>query len=748
MNKPKHLGYEYWFELYLMQDKFDGGAWQKTLLAFAQYIGFLKTYKLIVTIENGTLRYYIGTNKDVGLLSNNLEGVVLWPLASELISIPQKGSPERFVQYVGGGTLLDLREKYQVKRSKEMEFAIFSIRALNVEKAHVSAWLYFKNPAGHYTVSKKTLLILPSHLLAVDFITNTKYLRKKQPKYLDIQKSLHIMQSEPAGAVFEVDTFPYLPKNYYLPLQNYDFDKHSFIIGASGSGKSKLINLIIERLDAAQGLRQNYRVIVIDPHASLEADLKNIPNSTVVSFKGQDDGAELFGGAGTDISAATELTGTLFKSLLADQHNPKVERVLRFSLFVLMTAQVMSLDKLKRLLTDIEFRNQVLTHVKGYVPPNIIQFFQTDFNELRTQSYNEAILPIVSLVDEMQLQPSLGEQDENTSSLIKLINNNFLTVFSLNKVSMGEKVVKTVSGLLMQQIFLLAQARAFNEKIILIIDEVSVVQNPAMASILAEARKYNLFIFLTQQYFGQIEKPLQDAIFANVSNYYVFRVSEEDARAIEGNLTIEIPKEILLAEKEKGSKETDVRVRMLTALNVRECFLRISHDGQILPCFKGRTIDIETAAPAMNSKQQSVKIYNKPAEIPSKFIEQDTLDYTPASMHQAAQTDYLTATSELLGEDATQAILTKLGSSPTVTGMKNEQPRELRTPAQITLPASQELSASVKSNLSLEQLMSDPSSSISRSDAVPAKPASPAHKPPMNLAELLASASSSRIVKK
>lgn len=720
----RHLGYEYWFELYLLQDKFDGADWQKTLMAFAQYIGFLKSYRLVTIVENGTVRYFVGLNKDVGILSNNLEGVVLRPIAGEIVQVPQRGSAERFVRYVMGGNLLDLREKYQVKRSKELECAVFDIRALNVEKAHVGMSLYFKNPAGHYSVAKKTLFKLPKSLLAVDFAANTKYLRKKQPKYLDIQKSMHVLQSEPINPIFEVDTFPYLPQNYYLSLQNYDFDKHSFIIGASGSGKSKLIGLIIDRLNAAEGLRQNYRVIVIDPHAALEEDLRTVPNSTIVNFKGQDNGAELFGGVGTDISAATELTGTLFKSLLADQHNPKVERVLRFSLFVLMTAQVMSLDKLKRLLVDIEFRNKILDHVKDHVPPNIVQFFNTDFNELRTQNYNEAILPIISLVDEMQLQPSLGEQNENTSSLIKLINGHFLTVFSLNKVSMGEKVVKTVAGLLMQQIFLLAQARAFNEKIILIIDEVSVVQNPAMAAILTEARKYNLFIFLTQQYFGQIEKNLQDAIFTNASNYYVFRVSEEDARAIEGNLTIEIPKEILVSEKEKGSKQTDVRVQMLVALNARECFIRLSHDSQILPCIKARTVDYAPAAEAPKNTSKNLRTYNQPAQIPSKFIEQKTLDYTPSSMHEAAQDDYFTATHDLLGEEATQAILSKMSRSGT-------DDAAIAAVGSVALSDKQSTSNT------------PPRSSSAAESTKTLTPPSSA-KPPMNLAEVLAQASSTR----
>ncbi len=616
MSTSKHHGFSYWFELYLLHDSYDNTQWQKTLLAISQYIGFLKSWKLVVHVENNTVHYYLGANKDLSILSSNLEGVVLRPIEPSIVALPQHHGGERFVQLVSGGNILDFREKYQVKRGKELEWATFTVRTINVEKAYADLSFYFKNAAGQYSLGKKKLLILPSHLLAVDFQTNTKYMRKKQPKYLDIQKSMHIMRSEPLEAVFEVDTFPYLPKNYYLPLNSYDFDKHSFIIGASGSGKSKLIGLFIDKLQANSAMRQNYRVIVIDPHAALEQDLKSIHNSGVISFKGQDDGAELFGGAGTDISAATELTGTLFKSLLADQHNPKLERVLRFSLFILMTAQVMSLENLKRLLTDIEYRNQIIDHVQEYVPQNIIRFFSTDFNELRTQSYNEAILPIVSLVDEMQLQPAMSQQNENSSSLAKLISGNFLTVFSLNKVSMGEKVVKTVAGLLIQQIFLLAQARAFSEKVILIVDEVSVVQNPALAQILAEARKYNLFVFLTQQYFGQIEKNLQDAIFANTSNYYVFRVSEEDARALEGNLTIELPKETLLEGKEVGNKETEIRTRMLTSLNVRECLLRLSSEGQILPVIKAKTMDF---TPAPYVAPAELKTYEQ--QMPVKFDE-------------------------------------------------------------------------------------------------------------------------------
>lgn len=610
-----------YFEIYLLNDTVQKEQWQKLYSAILAFGGRLGSFKLVFRCQDNVVRFFIVSDKDLGHLSNNLDGILLRPSSQQEAELPSHVGRARFVQFVSGGNILDLKEKLAVKKGLQLEAAAFNVKMLTGTKAIVQSRLYLKDAAGQLLEAKKLTNFFPVNLFAIDFTTNTHYLKKTVPRYLNIEKSVHMLSSDKLDPIFEVDTFPYLPKNYYLSLTNYDFDKHSFIIGASGSGKSKLIELMIDRLSRS-GIRQNYRVVVIDPHAALAKDLQHIENSKILDFKGHDEGTELFGGAGTDVSAATELTGTLFKSLLADQHNPKLERVLRMSLFVLMTSQSMSLDMLKRFVTDVELRNQVLKHVEGYVPANVHHFFGADFNELRNKYYSEAISPIVSLVDEMQMQPSLGGGNENAASLAQIIGSNFLTVFSLNKVSMGEKVVKTLAGLLIQQIFLLAQARAFNEKIILIVDEVSVVQNPALASILAEARKYNLFVFLTQQYFGQIEKPLQEAIFTNVYNYYVFRVSEEDARALEGNLTIELPEEIVLKEHEKGLDESDVRVQILTSLNNRECLLRLSNGGQILPCVKAYTMDIGDAM--QQSTTTTLTQYEVvDQQLPTKFVEQE-----------------------------------------------------------------------------------------------------------------------------
>jgi len=612
---------KYNFEFFLLKDEFSKDDWQRLYNVFSQYVGVLKVFTVTVRIQDNTVRYFVSSDRDLGALSNNVDVGVLRPVKKEVVlsAVASGAVKERLVVMKAGGNILDLKEKYKVKKAKDLQAMVIKCRRINFEKSIAHSYIYFQDSVKQWSVSHKISTIFPAHLLAIDFVKNTRYLRKKIGKYLDIQKSMHIMKSDKLGALFEVDTFPYVPHNYFLDLAAYDFDKHSFIIGASGSGKSKLITLLVDKISQSPQLKESYRIVVIDPHASLEDDLRGIHSSSVINFKGQDDAAELFGGADTDISASTELTGTLFKSLLNEQHNPKLERVLRFTLYVLMTAQIMSLDNLKRFITDIEYRNQILKHVEGYIPQNIMHFFGTDFNEMRTKYYNEAISPIVSLVDEMQMQPSLANNDQNAVSLSQIINSNFLTTFSLNKVSMGEKVVKTIAGLLIQQVFLLAQARAFSQKIILIIDEVSVVQNPALASILAESRKFGLSVILTQQYFGQIKKDIQDAIFTNVYNYYVFKVSEEDARILEGNLNIEIPKEILQAEKDNGLKQSDVRVQMLTSLHPRECFLRLSSVGQLLPCVKARTLDV-IDAPVVEQAPR-LKAYWQSHELPKKFVE-------------------------------------------------------------------------------------------------------------------------------
>lgn len=630
------------FEIYVTSDTVTASDWQKFYSTFESYSGMFSFGKLrlIVQMKGNLIRLFVQCDKNLASMSNDLEGMIIRDVDEKELDIPKATSKETFMNFVTGGTLLDLKEKVSLKTNKDLETAVFDIRTVINGNAIVKAHLYFKKPGGGYSIANKTLTSFPSHLLPFDFGgDNATYMKKKLEKYLDIEKSLHLFSSEKNLELFEIEGFPYLKGKYYSNLNSYDFNKHSFIVGASGSGKSKLISLLVDRIASSQ-YKDQYSVIVVDPHNALKEEFLHIENSSVIEFKEESVG--LFNDAPKDIQAESELTSVLFKSLIGDQFNARLERVLKYSLYTLFTAKSMDLDTLKRFLTDTDLRNQMVEHVKDFVPGNVSRFFGADYNEIKAQYYNEAVLPIIALVDEMSLQEGMVSSSDGPGNSIAMnVKNHFLTVFSLNKVSMGEKVVKTVAGLIIQQLFLLAQSGDMGKKMLLIVDEVSVVQNPALAQILSEARKFGLTIILTQQYFGQIEKNLQDAIFANTYNYYAFRVSEEDARALEGNLNIELPKIIAEEGREKGLKEPDMRAKIMTELNPRQCLIRLSSNDKLNPCVKARTVDADFAK-ANEKVAEELKKYDKDVKLPEKFHEKDTsvealpqLNEAPSSMPNA-----------------------------------------------------------------------------------------------------------------
>ena len=109
----------------------------------------------------------------------------------------------------------------------------------------------------------------------MDFSKHTRFSYVKEgSKYLQIQKSIHMFETdEGKDNILEVNTFPYSQNKYFLNIENYDFDKHSLIVGGSGTGKSKLIAQMIKNIYENKYFRHDYKIIMIDPHSSIENDI-------------------------------------------------------------------------------------------------------------------------------------------------------------------------------------------------------------------------------------------------------------------------------------------------------------------------------------------------------------------------------------------------------------------------------------------------------------------------------------------
>lgn len=560
-------------EIYLNQDFVAKEEWKELIKIVSNYNGLFRSFKIIITNDKNNLRYFIETKCSLPPTISNLSSFllkpsqdVLTPTATKIfLSLPKTGK-----------NIVDLINYNEIKNKGTLIHLEIKCRKLgeNRVKAKVTFYLNQNDVIKEY----RLLLPIPMNILSVDFDSNKRFYYKKTPKYLEINKILHLLSSDMHNAILSIDTFPYLQGNFYLNQNSFSFDKHSLVIGSSGTGKSKFISMLVNNINKNESLRQKYKVVVIDPHAALENDIGGL--GQVIDFKNSLSSIDLFINNGDDVVASTELLLDLLKSLLADQYNSKLERVLRHAVHLLLTAASFNFRNLRKLLLDTEYRNALISHLKNYLPVSVIDFFLTDFNDLKTKSYSDAIAPIIGFIDEMEMIPVFNKE-EHSDNLKDVIHDNFLTLFSLSRTSLGDKVTKTIAGLIMQQLLTIVQKQEIKEHIIFIIDEVAVVENPILARYLSESRKYNLSLVLAGQYFNQISEGLKNAIFANVVNYFIFRVSKLDATLVVDNFNMKIPLD--------NSREQ--KIKLLTELQNRECIARIDASGVLLPAFKGSTLD-------------------------------------------------------------------------------------------------------------------------------------------------------------
>ena len=566
----------YVFEIYLNKKYVEKEQWLELIKVVSDYNGMFRRWKIIVTNEKNQLRYFIKTRCSLPATINGLNEFLLKPVSeintdnyNYIFSIPS------FIK----DSIIDLINYSEIRNKGELKYLEITFTRLYQEKirSKVKYYLEKNNNIRKY----KVFAASPSNILSVDFESNKRFFYKSSPKYLDINKILHLLNTDYNNALLSIDTFPYLQGDFYLNQNKFSFNKHSVIMGSSGCGKSKFISMLINNINKNNEFKQQYKIVVIDPHASLEDDIGGI--GKVIDFKRDVDSVDLFINSNDDIVSSTELLLDLFKSLIADQFNSKLERVLRHSIHILLTDESFNFRNLRKVILDLEYRNELIKKLKYNLPVSVIDFFLSDFNDLKTKSYGEAISPIIGFIDEMEMIPVFNEEKKN-ENLLNTIRDNFLTIFSLDRTKLGDKVTKTISGLIMQQLLTIIQRKEINEHIIFIIDEVAVVENPILSRYLSEARKYNLSLILAGQYFNQISEELKSSIFANVVNYFIFRVSKLDAITLVDNFDMKVPLD--------DTKER--KIKILTELNNRECIVRVDSNGILLPAFKSRTLDYKS----------------------------------------------------------------------------------------------------------------------------------------------------------
>ena len=608
------------YEVYLTRKVVGAEVWRDFLGRLADLHRQGERVEIIIAFDGVLARMFVKSRRELPHFLTGADGFVVVKTEdtpSQHTEMPSVST----LRVRSSETILNLKERLATSNISLAKLTLVLRRALN--GCHIKYYATIeKNGIAKICRLHGTTL----NILDLDF--RKSFALARPPKYLNVAKTLSLFSPETNGAVLKLRQFPYFNEEHFLTLKNIDFYKHTAVFGASGAGKSKFLAKFIS--EVANNYGDKYHFLVIDPHDALRDEIGGAENVKVFDYTNSDRGLDLFVTNGENIINSVEMTLGLIKTL-ATNWNAKVERLTRACLYLLIEKGELSLQNLRKILTDAQYKNTALASVADYLPESLQEFFGQDYNELKTRHYDATFALIISLIDELQLTPAIYRQ--NNRRLEYEISANKVTLVSLNIAKHGERAVKILAGLIMNQLFALGMQRKLSEHIILVVDEVAVIENPVLTRFLAEARKYNISVVLAGQYYTQISNELKTAIYANTANYFCFRLNYDDAEHLMNYLDIELCSgeqvefaDTRLATFQNDSTSRMEQARLLTTLPDRQVVARVSRCGILMPAVMGESMDYTGAA-----DRETVSLLRNTVQAPEQTLKKRTKIRTATS---------------------------------------------------------------------------------------------------------------------
>ena len=318
--------------------------------------------------------------------------------------------------------------------------------------------------------------------------------------------------------------------------------QHMYILGKTGTGKSTLLRtLLMQDIEAGRGC------ILLDPHGDLSCAIAHVPSvrtqRNLVYIDIADDTSVYGYNPLKSVPdhliplAASGLLETFRQHFGEKAWGSRMEHIFRNVLYALFEYKKGDLSDILRMLSEQDFRKEVLSKVKN---PQVRYFWQVEFTKLWGSSLFEAIAPIQSKVGAFLTDPKLRRfliDFEKPISFRSAMDEGHFVLVNLARGILGSDTSNLLAGLLLQTITLAAYSRqsAAEDKRTpchLYLDEFEHFLTPSSASMLSEVRKVSLSVTLANQYLYQLDREVRAAVMGNVATIISFRVGPEDARIL------------------------------------------------------------------------------------------------------------------------------------------------------------------------------------------------------------------------
>ncbi len=328
-------------------------------------------------------------------------------------------------------------------------------------------------------------------------------------------------------------------------------DKHIYIVGKSGYGKTNFLrHMIFQDLNAGAGLG------ILAPEFEMINDeiLPFIPEhriQDVVYFNPADTKYPvvlnpLHLDDGDDIDLHVDETFAILNRIIGDGGGPRMDEILRHSLYALTEKPNTTFLDFEPLLDrqDRSFRDEI---VQSTEDEQTRRFFQKTYPQFPKDSH----IPIINRIGRIIrakhtrncLCPPAGSSLESLGSGNRLLNirqamdQGKILLFNLSDGVLGEVASQLIGQFIVSKFQTATMSRANVSKnsrkpFYLYLDEFQNfcgVASESYEKILSRARKYGLGIILGHQQTGQISSDLLKEILGNVSTLVSFQLSQSDA---------------------------------------------------------------------------------------------------------------------------------------------------------------------------------------------------------------------------
>jgi hypothetical protein len=317
---------------------------------------------------------------------------------------------------------------------------------------------------------------------------------------------------------------------------------HTYIIGATGTGKSTMLSTMI-----SEDIKNGKGLAVIDPHGDLiNGILSEITEERLddVVFLNPDDEGYPIGLNIMEVSKSGILSESREKdfivsslvSLFQKLYPPnswgtRMEYILRNAALTTLELKDPTIFTIQRLLTEKDFRDQATAILK---PGLLKKFWDHEFKIAGEYQKVQMISPITNKVGRFfgsGITRNMIGQAHSTIDFEDILNNGKILLCDLSQGKIGEDNSELLGILTIAKIQLAALKRARinvedRKDFYLYVDEFQNFATPSFAKILSEARKYRLNAVLAHQTTAQIEdKDLLKVILANSGTVVSFRTA-------------------------------------------------------------------------------------------------------------------------------------------------------------------------------------------------------------------------------